>query len=152
MVLESLYLIVSGATKLSILLFYRRLGKGSVSSFYNCMVRMAMVFVLLFTITFLVTLYVSCRPLNAFWEKVEISWVLKHKEGVDYKCYDEGAENLAAMVISVLQDLMACLMPTVLFWTFGVSHRQKIVLVAIFSVGILYVMYPIFSSRLNLLT
>jgi len=57
--------------------------------------------------------------------------------GLDYYCYDEPADLLAASAFSIVQDFIACGMPTLLFWKLQLPQKQKIALGAIFGVGFL---------------
>jgi hypothetical protein len=133
MVLEALYLTSTAATKISILLFYRRLSSGTVSNPFLYSVYAAIAFVALYYVIFMINLYVGCHPIEAFWLQIDPFWHGK------YKCFDEAANLIAAAVISVLQDFLACGMPAILFWKLHIPRKQKIALGAIFGVGILSV-------------
>jgi hypothetical protein len=137
MAIELLYLYATSLTKVSILLFYRRIVRGSYSSAFLWAVRGCIAFVICYAVTFTFTLFVGCRPLNSFWHKVDIAWVLAHEEGKDWQCFNEAANLIAATAFSVLQDFIACLMPTVIFWKLSLPLRQKIALSVIFGMGIL---------------
>jgi hypothetical protein len=79
----------------------------------------------------------GCRPLNAFWNQVDFAWAATHVEGRDYVCFNEPADLLSASAISIVQDFIACFMPSVLFWKLQLPFRQKVALGALFSVGFL---------------
>jgi hypothetical protein len=143
MSIEAVYLVQTCFTKVSILLFYRRMSGTAVSPVFRWLTRLSIAFVILGTVAFEIALFLSCRPLTSFWNQVNIYWVLAHQEGVDYTCYNEGAENMAATVVSLLQDLIACFMPIVLFWSLQLPKRQKVALASIFFVGFLFVACPL---------
>lgn len=63
--------------------------------------------------------------------------------GVDYHCFNEPADLLAASAVSIVQDFIVCGMPTLLFWKLQLPRRQKIALGAVFGVGFLYVFDPL---------
>lgn len=135
MALEATYLTSTACTKISILLFYRRLGVGTVTNRFLYSVYAAIAFVLAYYITFTVNLFVGCRPINAFWNQADLVW-LAENDG-KYSCFDEATNMIAAAVISVLQDFIACFMPTILFWKLRIRRQQKFALCAIFGVGFL---------------
>jgi uncharacterized membrane protein YqgA involved in biofilm formation len=137
MVIEAMYIASTGLTKISILLFYKRMSDGTVSTAFRCAVQVCIAFVVCYIITFEATLFLGCRPINSYWDQVNIGWALKHVEGVDYHCFNEPANLLAASATSIVQDFIACGMPTLLFWKLQLPRRQKIALGAIFGVGFL---------------
>ncbi|TID24545.1 hypothetical protein E6O75_ATG02910 [Venturia nashicola] len=134
MVISALYVISTSLTKISILLFYRRMSD-RVSKAFRFAVHACIVFVVAYMITFLTTLFLTCRPINAYWNQVYIPWALSHEEGVDYHCLNEPADLLAASAISIVQDFLVCGMPTLLFWKLKLPRRQKIALAAVFGIG-----------------
>jgi hypothetical protein len=133
MALEALYLTSTATTKISILLFYRRLTAGTVSNSFLYLVYAAIAFVALYYVIFTINLFIGCRPMYAFWMQVDPFW------GGKYKCFDEASNLIAASVISVVQDFIACGMPSILFWKLRIPLNQKIALAAIFGVGFLSV-------------
>jgi hypothetical protein len=147
MALEALFMISTSATKISILLFYRRLTDNSVSNGFLITVYAAITFVVLYFVTFFIVLFVSCRPLYAYWKQVDIVWNVEN-EG-KYHCINEEADLLAAAIVSVIQDFLACGMPIILFWKLKIPIRQKIALGAIFGVGFLYVLGDICAIQTN---
>jgi hypothetical protein len=137
MSIEAFYVLSTSLTKISILLFYRRMASGSISPFFHWAVRIAMASVVLYAITFEMTLFLGCHPIDSFWNQVDLIWGTTHIEGVDYHCFSEPANALAASGISIVQDFMACGLPVVLFWKLNLPFRQKAALAAVFGVGFL---------------
>jgi hypothetical protein len=135
--IESFYIASTSMTKVSILLFYRRMATGSVSPLFRFAVRAAIASVIAYGITFQLTLYLGCRPLNAYWNQVNINWIPTHTEGVDYYCFNELASVLSSTAISIVQDFITCGLPTILFWKLQLPIRQKVALGALFGVGFL---------------
>jgi hypothetical protein len=135
--IEVFYLVATGFTKVSILLFYRRLTSGTLSTKFHWVVRISIVFVILSTIALMLPLFLGCRPLNAFWNQVDFTWAETHIEGRDYECFDEPADLLSAAAISIVQDFIACFMPSILFWKLQLPFRQKVALGALFAIGFL---------------
>jgi hypothetical protein len=134
MALEALYLTSTATTKISILLFYRRLASGTISGPFLNTVYAALAFVAVYYFIFMINLFVGCRPIEAFWLQVNIFSEER------YYCINEAANLIAAAAISVVQDFLACGLPMVLFWKLKIPPRQKIALVVIFGVGFLSVL------------
>lgn len=93
----------------------------------------SMAFVLAYMLTFVLTIFLGCKPLPAYWNQVDPSWARTN----GWKCFNEGAVMLAASAISVVQDFLACGLPPLLFRKLQIPRRQKVALGCIFSVGIL---------------
>jgi hypothetical protein len=122
-------------TKISILLFYRRLVSGSVSNAFVWAVRVSIFSVAAYIITFETTLTFGCRPINAYWNEVNPVWRTLNEN--KYFCLDEVATLYSANITSIVQDFLTFLMPLLLFWNLQLPIRQKVVLGAIFGVGFL---------------
>lgn len=137
MAIELMYLFSTALIKISILLFYRRIVRSSYSPAFLWAVRGCIGFVTCYTAAFTFTLFLGCRPLPAFWKKVDFVWVMAHPEGKEWQCFNEAANVIAATVLSVVQDFIACLMPTIIFWKLSLPFRQKAALSVIFGMGIL---------------
>jgi hypothetical protein len=76
--MESLYVLSTGLTKISILLFFRRLGKGTMSRGFLWAMYIALFSVVAYMVAFLFDLFLSCRPLNANWNRVDLAWLGEH--------------------------------------------------------------------------
>ncbi|KAF1816740.1 hypothetical protein P152DRAFT_135994 [Eremomyces bilateralis CBS 781.70] len=133
MALEVLYTPGTAIIKISILFFYRRMSAGSISKPFYYAVWASIIFVVLYMIVFTINIFVTCIPIHAFWHSVDPRWALENAG--KYHCFDEGANLLAASSISVLQDFIACGLPTMLFWDLKLPRRQKVALASIFGVG-----------------
>lgn len=83
-------------------------------------------------ISFTFTLYFSCSPLDAYWNHYTATWLETHK----YKCIEYGPVLLAATIVSLVQDVIAAVLPMTLFWHLKIPMRQKLALGAIFAVGL----------------
>ena len=147
MALEALYMVSTVTTKISILLFYRRLAVGSVTNTFIRCVHTAIAFVIVYFIVFTTTLYLGCRPFNAYWMQVDPHWLTEHRG--KYKCINEATSLTAVTVVSVVQDFIAVGMPMTLFWQTRLPKRQKIMLGLIFGLGFLYASPIITLSHTN---
>jgi rhodopsin domain-containing protein len=136
-ILEEFYVVATGLTKVSILCFYRRLAAGSMSKSFIIANHICIAFVVLSTIGWIFPPLLGCQPLNAWWNQVDYVWATTHIKGKDWHCFNEPADLLTASVFSVVQDFIACLMPTILFRRLQLPFRQKVALSALFGIGIL---------------
>lgn len=130
--LEVLYVISSCMIKISVLLFYRRMGFRSVSRTFRVITTISIVSVILFTISFILTLSLGCQPFSAYWDRVNVG---KLVQGYKYHCFDEPAFLISASFINTVQDFIATTMPAVLCWQLQVRKRQRLALYACFGVG-----------------
>lgn len=150
--IEALYVASTSLVRISILLFYRRMASGSISKPFLWTVRSVIAFVIAYFFVFEMTLFLNCRPFNAFWNEVNPLWAATHK----YSCISEAGNLVAASIISVIQDFIVCFMPTILFWKLQLPRKQKVALGAIFGIGFLlciagvlriYYIYSLFFSE-----
>ncbi|GME47983.1 Integral membrane protein [Neofusicoccum parvum] len=127
-----LYLCSTSLTKISILGFYRRIGK--IRPWFKWTIWANMAYIGAYTITFIIALPLECTPVNAYWNKVNPIWAFSHVN--QYTCINEGAGNIAAGAISASQDLIACILPMAIFWDLRISKRAKVALGVVFSLGL----------------
>jgi hypothetical protein len=123
------------ATKVSILLFYRRLASGTINPWFQRSIYAAIFSVVGYLITFLTMFFWICRPFHAYWKLADYVWLNTHLG--EFRCFDEGATIMASCIISAVQDFVACGLPLVLFWKLRIPLRQKVALGGIFSLGLL---------------
>lgn len=128
--------------KVSILLFYRRLSSRVVSKAFWWATWLSIGFIVAYSIALTLAPIFGCQPMSAFWDQVDTLRVLS---GYTFKCFDEGADVLAASIISVVQDFITALLPTFLYWNLQIPVRQKIALFSIFAIG--YVVVAIGCAR-----
>ncbi|KAF2419050.1 hypothetical protein EJ08DRAFT_44817 [Tothia fuscella] len=131
--IESAYMGSVCLTKISILLFYRRLTAGTIGKAFQWTVHLAIASVLAYFVVFHLTLFLCCRPLFSSWKQGDFAWLLANRE--TFTCWDEGKILVATAVVSAIQDFVACGLPMILFWKLHISKRQKIVLGGIFALG-----------------
>jgi hypothetical protein len=127
-----IYCVTSGLIKISILLFYRRLSSRVVSKTFRWVTWGTIGMIVAYTIALTIAPIVGCQPFSAYWDQVD---VIKRLQGYKYHCFDEGADLVAATIISAVQDLVTAVLPTLLYWNLRIPIRQKIALFGIFSLG-----------------
>jgi hypothetical protein len=128
--IEILFVLATGLIKVSILLFFRRLGSRGVSKTFRVITWVAIGFTVASTITFFISPLVGCRPLSAYWEQSD---VVKIIQGTKFNCNDEGAAMAAAGIVSTVQDVIAALLPNFIYWKARIPFRQKAALMGIFA-------------------
>jgi hypothetical protein len=132
-ILQLLMLLSSGATKASVLLFYRRLVTGTLARRW----KLAIYFALAFHITYLIGITLGyiliCRPLQAYWMSFDYTW---HQP---YMCVDAHGLNPVIGVLSVLSDIYAVALPFAILHNYklDVPRVQRIGLNVVFALGLL---------------
>ena len=128
--IEILFVLATGIIKVSILLFFRRLGSRAVSKAFRITTWAAIAFTVASTIAFFISPLVGCRPISAYWEQSDIVNIVK---GVEFNCNAEGAAITSAGIISTVQDVITALLPNFIYWKAQIPFRQKVALMAIFA-------------------
>ncbi|XP_014557341.1 hypothetical protein COCVIDRAFT_37248 [Bipolaris victoriae FI3] len=129
---ETIFCVATGLVKVSILLFYRRLSSRVVSRGFFWTTWVAIVYIVAYSIALTIAPIVGCQPIEAFWEQFD---PIKKLQGYEFHCFDEGADVLAASIISATQDLLTAILPTFLYWNLQIPLRQKLALFGIFAMG-----------------
>lgn len=129
---EILYLLAASLVKISILFFYQRLSPAALTRTYLWIIWGSIVSVALYGFCYTFALIFACSPIDAFWNQLDIDWIATDRQ---YSCVSESASVLTAAIFSVLQDLIATILPTWLFWSLKIPMRQKIALAVVFIVG-----------------
>lgn len=126
-------LFASGATKASVLLFYRRLVTGTLARRWKLAIYFALAFHAAYLIGLTLGYVLICRPLEAYWMSYDYNW---HEP---YTCAAGNGLNPVIGVLSVLSDIYAVALPFVIlhYYTLDVPRAQKIGLNLIFALGLL---------------
>jgi len=130
-ILEFFVIYSTHFTKLSVLLFYRRLVAGTVSKKFKLAIYLAIFFVVASLIIFTVLLFVTCKPFTYEW--TQYSTVVH--QGV---CVDTNTTIAGAVIqgsFSVISDLYSVLLPAALLLRIRISKRQRWGLMFIFGLG-----------------
>lgn len=135
MALEILYMVSTVTTKISILLFYRRLVPDTVSRGFRWAVYATIAFVVAYFVTFFLLTLLRYQPIYADWMLGDPFWWAAHKDEVHH--IDEGIMIATSAIISAVQDFLVCGMPMVVFWKMDIPKRQRLALGALFAVGFL---------------
>jgi len=130
--MEVIYLGSTTLTKLSILMFYRRITSSVISRPFLIAVWSSIVFVAAYGITFIIVLVFTCDPVEAYWYRFTASWLKTHQ----YKCTDEVAALLVIITISTFQDFIATMLPMFVVYKLRLPIRQKLALAGVFLIGL----------------
>jgi hypothetical protein len=126
------FILGTTCTKISILLFYRRLTTGALPKTFLYVIYANIAFITANATAFASVLLVGCRPLGAYWYSALPTYT------AEYTCYDEGAAAPAAAIISVITDVIVVSLPCYVVLGMMMPIRQKLTLCVIFGVGFMY--------------
>ena len=121
-------------TKISILLFYRRL-TDRISTRFRYILYATMAIITCNALTALITYLVGCQPLSATFYQSDPTWRAANKG--TFKCYNEQTFVMYLSVFNVVSDFVVCILPLSLFLNLQMHWRKKVELAAIFSAGFL---------------
>lgn len=126
---EGLFLTSTCLTKISILLFYRRLVDRSYSERIQRVVYGLIALTVAYFVGFLAFLLFSCEPINSNWLSLDIAYA------VPYQCISRRITDTMAGVISVISDAYVLVIPELVVYRLKMQRRRKIVLFALFGSG-----------------
>ena len=130
---EVAFLVSTCCTKVSVLLFYRRLVQGTFSKRWKMATIGAVIFTIVYGVAFILALILNCRPTEAYWKSYSPSYTQS------YECTDTTSLNPISGTLSVVSDLYSVVLPMAMMWHFEMDKRKKIALNAIFSLGLIVV-------------
>ena len=132
-----LYLITISLTKASILLFYLRLfGTPGTRPGLRKLLYATQVLVIVWLIASIIPGMYRCHPIDDMWNPLIFS-------GPDVRnhCIDENAYYVSTSVFNVALDFWILVLPLSIVWKLQLSRRRKAGLIAIFLLGVLYVLW-----------
>jgi hypothetical protein len=132
---EVSFLVCGGLTKVSVLLFYRRLVDGTYSRLWKWMVLLAIAFTTAYTIAFVVLLFFNCTPMVAYWRAFDPVYASTHH----YTCLNTDIANVIVGICAGLSDLYAVALPCIITWHYSVPKAKRIALNIVFSFGLIVV-------------
>lgn len=125
------FLASTSFTKISVLLFYRRLVKGTYNRVWRYMTIGAIIFTALYGSGFIISLVVNCSPTEAYWRAYDPYYT------TDWHCTDTTYLNPIAGALSVVSDIYSVILPMAIVRNFDIARRKKLALYAVFSLGLL---------------
>lgn len=127
------FLVTGCLTKVSVLLFHRRLVEGTINKYWKWAVVGAVCFTCSYSLAFVLALIFNCSPTDAYWKAFDPYYT--HS----YTCVDTKAINMLAGLLSIISDLYAIVLPTVLTSSSHMDRRQRVALNALFAVALVVV-------------
>jgi len=128
---ENCFITSTCLTKVSILLFHRRLMTRTYSHKLMWAIQAAIIFTTLFWMSAVLFLWLQCTPLDAAWKSVDISYP------ETYQCARRDITDPLVGALSVVSDAYTLVLPELLIRELKMSHKQKVVLYAVFGSGLL---------------
>jgi hypothetical protein len=132
---EVSFLVCGGLTKVSVLLFYRRLVDGLCSGLWKWLVLLAIAFTTAYTIAFVVLLFFNCTPMVAYWRAFDPGYA----STVHYTCLNTDIANVIVGICAGLSDLYAVALPCIITWHYSVPRAKRVALNIVFSFGLIVV-------------
>ncbi|ETN40481.1 uncharacterized protein HMPREF1541_04758 [Cyphellophora europaea CBS 101466] len=130
------YLFSTGAVKISVLLFYRRLSVSFTQIFWWA-TWIGIVYNILNLVAFCIALTLVCRPVEAYWMSFDRIWATENHG--KYYCSSEGVSLTVSTVFSIVGDFYAALLPSLLVLKLNMARKQKIAVASLFAVAYLVV-------------
>jgi hypothetical protein len=118
---EVLYVVILITTKVSILMFYRRVFQRPL---FQTLISWNVGFVILTGTAFVPVIIFQCSPINGFWDKTIAS-----------KCIDASAVAYSFSGISIAQDVLVLLLPIPELATIQLGRKEKWSVMVMFSIG-----------------
>ncbi|KAK4508404.1 hypothetical protein PRZ48_002142 [Zasmidium cellare] len=122
-------------TKVSVLLFFRRLTQGTFNKIWKYATLAAIAFTISYGVAFILILIFNCTPTAAYWKSYSPAWSTTHT----YHCTDTQILNPIQGALSVITDFYSVILPMGMLRTLSTTKRQKWALNAVFSLGLLVV-------------
>jgi hypothetical protein len=129
-VLEQLFLGSLTFTKISVLLFFRRLIDRSYSKWISRAIWIAIAFTIAYWLAFSLFLVFACNPVEASWKSLNLKW------NVPYHCVDRDVVDPLVGALSVFSDIYAMAIPIYIVSKLKMQTSRKVVLYIVFCCGL----------------
>ncbi|KIW16841.1 hypothetical protein PV08_04031 [Exophiala spinifera] len=129
--IEFFFLLGNASTKISILLFYRRITSGLPGFWFLYLAWAAIAFTVLYTLGLLLELFFICRPPESYWKSYNPLYTKKHA------CGNEHIPFILSAAASITSDIYSSVLPMMLARTLQMTRRQRFSFYALFSAGLL---------------
>jgi hypothetical protein len=123
------FLISTAATKISILLFYRRLIDRTINEHLLWGIYGGIAYNIAYMLAIIIFLATFCTPVSASWRSLDLGYTEK------YKCASRAIPDPLAGVLSAAGDIYAIVIPEIVVAQLRLPQRRKIILYAIFGSG-----------------
>jgi hypothetical protein len=136
LIAEHLFIYSLLCTKLSILMFYRRLVAGTYSKSMKWILWFGMAFAVVTSVIPSSLLLSSCRPFEANWMQWDLTYV--HTNAYKFQCRSTKTTVIIAQwtgALSVMTDFYSVLLPSIHLLRMSLNKRQRCGLLLLFGVG-----------------
>jgi hypothetical protein len=134
---EMFFVVSTCLTKISNLAFYIRLGQGTSKRAWLWTNYAGIAFTASYMIAFTLLFLFTCHPIEATWMSFDLTWLATHRG--KFKCKQSGFLGPMVGILSVVTDVIAAVLPAGLFWNLHMPKKEKILLWAIFGLGLMCV-------------
>ncbi|CZT14580.1 uncharacterized protein RCC_00556 [Ramularia collo-cygni] len=130
---QVLFTVSSICTKLSVLLFYRRMMMDTLDRRWIYALWVALGFTISYGIAILIGHFFICQPLEALWN------IMTPGFDKSFTCIDSAAFTLASGVLGTVSDGYAVALPCLMLRNYDLdaSRRQRVALNVVFGLGLL---------------
>ncbi len=118
-------------TKVSILLFYRRVLSRTSGKLFHWVNNGSLAFVILYSTILFFQAAFLCRPVQAFW----LRYSRNPPYTVSFKCANEGAAMISYATINAVSDFWIAAIPLFFLQRIQMPQRQKWALAGLFGLG-----------------
>ena len=129
--LEFFFNLGIGCAKVSILFVYRRVATGSTNKWFIRLVWAAIGFTVAYILALTLYLFLICTPMDAYWKMYDLTYKKP------YKCGQERMPILLSVILNLISDIYATVLPMFLVRKLKLTRKQRVGLVLLFSVGFL---------------
>lgn len=129
-VIEILFISSLTLTKISVLLFFRRLIDGSYSRWVSRAIWFAVAFTIAYFVSFFLFLVFVCKPVEASWKSLDLTWTTK------YSCATRSVPDEMVGILSVFSDIYSMVIPVYVVSKLKMPRGNKIVLYVVFCCGL----------------
>ncbi|PGH18063.1 hypothetical protein AJ79_00690 [Helicocarpus griseus UAMH5409] len=122
------FIIIMTLVKLSILSSYIRISstQSKRRNNFNRLSWLMCFFVLAWGIAFLIAVCTACSPLDHYWVAL-----------TEETCQNESARLMGATISNIITDLIVLVLPIPTFWSLRLPIRERLVLIAMMSLGLI---------------
>ena len=128
-----IFVLATGLLKISVLLFYRRIGAQTFAKKWKYAVYGAIGFTVAYTIALVLLLVFNCTPTEPYWRAYDPFWAKQ------YHCIDTKAINPLSGAFTILSDIYSIVLPCIMCRKLAIPWRQKLALNLVFCTGIVVV-------------
>jgi hypothetical protein len=133
---EFAFIFSSCLTKISVLVFYRRIFFTAEPIKQRLLIDVPIGFLVAYIFAVQLVLVLNCRPTNAYWMSMDPNYA------EEYTCIDRHFFDPFKGSLSVLSDVYALLLPQFMIWKLNLKTESRWRLAILFGCGWMYSLLP----------